>query len=103
MTTPPTDGPSVTAETITDDQIRLLRTNASDHAVTVVCRRALAIAELRRACEQACRDVAEVDPAGMMIEHYNHRLLEAGLAFGRAMIAREQCAAEWNARTGATP
>lgn len=88
----------VTAETITAGQIRSLRTDASDHAVTTACRRALTVAELRKACEQACRDVAEADPTGMMIEHRNHALLEKGLELGRALIAREQCAAAWNAR-----
>lgn len=90
----------VTAETITDEQIRSLRTAASDHAVTVVCRRALEWSAQRQALEQACREVAEAIPTGQHIEFLNARLLERGLAFGRATIAREQCAAAWNARHG---
>lgn len=89
---------NVTAQTITDGQIRELHTDASDHAVTVVCKRALDLARIRKACEQACRDVAEASPTGSSIEHLNARLLECGLELGRAIIAREQCAAAWNAR-----
>lgn len=89
---------NVTAETITNEQIRELRHAASNHAVTVVCKRALAIEAAREACEQACRDIAEASPTGMAIEHLNARLLEHGLELGRAIIAREQCAAAWNIR-----
>lgn len=90
----------VTAATITDEQIRALRTSESNHAVTVVCKRALLVAELRAACERVCREIAETIPTGNTIEHINAVLLERGLALGRALIAREQCAAAWNARHG---
>lgn len=88
----------VNAETITVGQIQSLRHAASDHAVTVACKRAVQVAELRSSCEQACRDIAEANPTGMSIEHLNARLLEVGLELGRAIIAREQCVAAWNMR-----
>lgn len=89
----------VTGETITDDQIRELRKECSNHAVTVTCKRALTVNALRLACEAACRAVALADPLGMKIEHLNHRLTESGFDLGRALIARDQCADAWNARS----
>lgn len=93
--------PDVTADNMTDEQIRSLRNEASDHAVTVVCKRAMTAATTRKELEMACRAVAEAQPTGMSMEHLNHRLLEIGLAMGRALIAREQCADAINARAKA--
>jgi len=88
---------AVTADNLTDEQINTLWHEESNHAVTVVCRRALAVDAARRECEEACRRIAEELPTGLSIEHLNHKLLECGLALGRALIARRQCADAINA------
>lgn len=103
---PNIDGPGavpaeVTADNLTDEQIRSLRHEASDHAVTIVCKRAITASKTRKELEMACRSVAEAQPTGMSMEHLNHKLLEIGLAMGRALIARDQCADAINARAKA--
>jgi len=62
----------ISADTITDEQIKALRVAASDHAVTVLCRKALVVAELRSQLDIECVCAAEADPTGGQIEHIHH-------------------------------
>lgn len=88
----------ISADTITDEQIKALRVAASDHAVTVLCRKALVVAELRSQLDIECVCAAEADPIGGQIEHIHHNVLVAATALGHALAARARCAEIINAR-----
>lgn len=77
----------VTADTITDEQIRALRIDAANHATTVICKEALA--ELP--CS-SCRTRQRRGFDGQCPSCANER-----------SVARERCADAWNIRHGAKP
>ena len=86
----PTDGPSVTADTITDEQIRELQrigsTPLTGNGVEYACHVALSPPPHLENCES----VNAVKHSGCICAAPYRR-------------ARARCAAAWNARTGATP
>ena len=90
---------TLTADNITDAQIRELRRDASDHAVTVICKQALATTSARKALDAVSLEAFEADQGGPTIEFLNERILNASRDLGLALQARARCAEILNARS----